>query len=36
MYRYGGGERTKHVIVEGKSDPIFFEQIARGTNDFFW
>ena len=35
-YRYGGEERTKRVIVEGERDSISFEQIASGTNDFFW
>ena len=35
-YRYGGERRTKRVLAETGKNPVTFEKIARGTNDYFW
>ena len=35
-YRYGGEQRTKRILAETGKEPITFERIARGTNDYFW
>jgi SRSO17 transposase len=35
-YRYAGEQRTKRVLVHDEKKPFTFEEIAKGTNDYFW
>jgi SRSO17 transposase len=35
-YRYAGEKRTKRVLVHEEKKPLTFEEIAQGTNGYFW
>jgi len=35
-YRYAGEQRTKRVLVHEEKKPLTFEEIAKGTNEYFW